>query len=208
MSQRIDRRSALAGAAMLAAGATMAKEADATAVQVRAAGFVDTLVVNGPHPSLGKHADTYGRLIGSWAGSFVDHLADETVETGPMEVHFAWVLDGRAVQDVWIAPALTARRAGPIGGRRDTFGSTVRVFDPAIDAWRVVWLNPPKNIRTDLIGRRVGDDIVQAGWFGDAPIRWIFSRITRESFLWRATVLEADGTTWRLVTEFNLTRTR
>ena len=32
------------------------------------AGFLDALVARGPHPSLGAHADTYGRLIGSWAG--------------------------------------------------------------------------------------------------------------------------------------------
>ena len=33
----------------------------------------DALAALGPHPSLGVHAETYGRLIGSWAGEVHDH---------------------------------------------------------------------------------------------------------------------------------------
>ena len=173
-----------------------------------AAGFSDALLAPGPHPSLGAHAETYGRLIGSWAGGFEDRSADGQVARGRMEVHFAWVLDGRAVQDVWIAPPLAERRAGRDGGSRDTYGSTLRVFDPAIEAWRVTWLNPVRGARNELIGRRVGDDIVQTGWYRDAAIQWTFTRITRESFVWQGFELEADGTTWRLSTRFDLQRTR
>lgn len=169
-------------------------------------GFLDALVAKGPHPGLGSHADTYGRVIGSWAGHYEDWSEDGTLARGRMEVHFAWVLDGRAVQDLWIAPPIAERLAGRPSDRRDTYGTTLRVFDPTIDAWRVVWLNPPGGVRNDLIGRRVGDDIVQTGWYRDRPIKWVFSRMTHDSFLWQAFELGADATTWRLTTEFNLTR--
>jgi hypothetical protein len=170
-------------------------------------GFLDALVAKGPHASLGRHADTYGRLIGSWAGHYEDLAADGTVARGRMEVHFAWVLDGRAVQDLWIAPPIAERLGERRPDGRDTYGSTLRIFDPAIDAWRVVWLNPAAGVRTDLIGRRVGDDIVQTGWHRDRAVKWTFTHMTHESFFWQAFELEADGETWRLTTEFNLKRT-
>ena len=65
-------------------------------------GFAQTLLAPGPHPSLGHHADTFGRLIGSWSGEYHDHQAGQPLETGSMEVHFGWVLQGRAVQDTWM----------------------------------------------------------------------------------------------------------
>lgn len=177
-------------------------------VETPVSGFLDALVAKGPHPSLGRHAETYGRLIGSWAGHYEDRSEDDAVARGRMEVHFAWVLEGRAVQDVWIAPPIAARLEGRKSDGRDTYGSTLRVFDPAIEAWRVVWLNPPTDVRNDLVGRRVGDDIVQTGWFRDRAIKWIFTRMAPDSFIWQAFELEADGATWRPVTQFDLKRTR
>jgi hypothetical protein len=168
--------------------------------------FAETLLAAGPHPSLGKHADTFGRLIGSWAGEYRDESPGEPVETGPMEVHFGWVLQGRAVQDTWIAPP-RALREGSTLLKRNVYGTTIRVFHPELEAWRAVWLNPMGGKRNDLIGRRVGDDIVQFCLDADRPEKWIFSRITARSFLWRAFLLGDDGVTWRVDTEFQFHRT-
>jgi hypothetical protein len=166
----------------------------------------DATVAPGPHPSLGKHAETYGRVIGSWNGEYEDLNDDGSPESGSLEVHFAWVLQGLAVQDVWIAPA-RAQRATHAPAKRDTYGTTLRVFDPAAEVWRVVWLNPARNARVDLIGRRIGDDIIQLGTYKDAPVKWTFTHITPRSFTWQGLVLEADGVTWRRQTEFKLRRT-
>jgi hypothetical protein len=43
-------------------------------------------------------------------------------------------------------------------------------------------------------------------WYRDKAIKWSFTRITRQNFVWRGFELDADGTTWRMVTEFNLQR--
>jgi len=168
-------------------------------------GLVETLHAPGPHPSLGRHADTFGRIIGSWAGEYRDRGPGQPEETGKMEVHFGWVLQGLAVQDTWIAPPRPLRAGSML--KRQTYGTTVRVFHPDIEAWRAVWLNPVAGVRTDLIGRRVDDDIVQFCVGADRPEKWVFSRITARSFLWRALVLEDDGLTWRTDTEFQLHRT-
>ncbi len=162
----------------------------------------DHLAAAGPHTDLGEEADTYGRLIGSWRGRYRDPA---TPEEGPMEVHFAWALDGRAVQDVWIAPSPFAE-AEASGLKRRMYGSTLRVFDPAARIWRVRWFNPATGAQNGLVGRRVGDDIIQTGYWDDRPQRWRFLEITAERFLWQAHALEDDGETWRLYTEFVLNR--
>jgi hypothetical protein len=163
-------------------------------------GFIPALCASSAHPDAGEQADTYGRFIGSWSGTYRDTSVDGTLRTGEMEVHFAWVLQGRAIQDLWIA-----RAPGSENGRR-TYGTTIRVYDPEIGAWRVTWINPPHNTRQELIGRRVGDDVVQMGYFGDRPGKWVFTDVTPDAFTWRGYLLEDDGTTWRLETEFKLRR--
>jgi hypothetical protein len=162
--------------------------------------LLNALFPAGPHPSLGSHAETYGRFIGSWTGEYADRLPGGRAERGAMEVHFGWVLEGRAVQDVWIGPSRAARKGGATA-------STLRVFDPASEAWRVVWLNPAKNVRTDLTGRRIGADVIQLGADANGPIKWVFTNITPQSFVWQGLTLEADGLTWRLDTEFKFRRT-
>lgn len=168
--------------------------------------LLDGLFASGPHPSLGDHADTYGRLMGSWEGEYRDFEPDGQVHSGEIEVHFAWVLQGLAVQDVWIAPARAQRQAVDPPADRDTYGSTLRVFDPAIGGWRLVWLNPRTGVRVDLVGRRVGDDIVNIGVYEDAPIKWMFTEITEQSFVWQGFILQPDGISWFEQTQFRLRR--
>jgi len=60
------------------------------------AGLVEALHADGP---AGPHADElmlFGRFVGSWRLEWSD--ADGATATG--ELHFGWVLGGRAVQDV------------------------------------------------------------------------------------------------------------
>ena len=149
------------------------------------------ILADGPHPSLGAHADTYGRLIGSWTGDIHNHMV-APARTGAIEVHFSWALAGRAVQDVWITPANGASCG------LDWYGTTLRVFDPKSATWRAMWWDPVSQLRIDLEGQRIGDDIVQLGTRGGRPIRWSFSEIRPASFEWRAHILEPDGATWKL----------
>jgi hypothetical protein len=165
----------------------------------------EALLANAPHPSLGEHADTYGRLIGSWIGEARNHTPDGPAQSASIEVHFSWALDGRAVLDAWITPARNDRASGQTA-RMHWFGTTLRVFDPATESWRATWWDPESAVRCDLQGFRQGDDIVQIGRHGDRTIRWTFSRIVRDSLLWQGHVLEHDGATWRLEAEVRLRR--
>src|SRR5262250_3346595 len=123
--------------------------------------FHEALSARGPHSSLGGHAETYGRFIGSWRGEVRNHMVRPQT-TASLEIHFGWVLDGRAVQDVWITPA-RGERAGAADGPMNWYGTTLRVFDPKSESWRVVWTNAIGGRRIELEGWRQGEDIVQIG---------------------------------------------
>ena len=89
------------------------------------------------------------------------------------------------------------------------YGTTLRVWDPSLQAWRITWINPVSGGRDELIGRRSGDDIVQVGTHADGtPIRWSFTEIAPDSFRWIGEALLPDGRTWKLEGEFRARRRR
>ena len=157
-------------------------------------------------PEIPEEMDAYGWLVGSWELELVGYDDEGNVIHTTGEAHVAWVLEGRAVQDVFINPRCSDR--GPDSPKfANWFGTTIRIYDPTIQAWRVNWFNPHDGVRAELIGRRRGSQIVQEGKFPDGtPIRWTFSEITDDSFRWRGERLEADGKTWRLQVEFRANR--
>src|SRR5579859_6560520 len=131
----------------------------------------NALIASGLAAEIPEGSDIYGWLIGSWHLDILRLGANGAETRGTGQAHFGRVLEGRAVQDVWIMPTV--------------YGTTLRVWDPSIAAWRVTWVNPVSGARDELIGRRIGDRIVQIGTHADrTPIRWIFSAITQDSFLW------------------------
>lgn len=169
--------------------------------------FAEALHSAGPIDGLAEKLNLYGRFVGAWTFDASRHLEDGTVLTGSGEVHFGWVLEGRAIQDVWILPA---RDAGPSPslGKWTFYGTTLRVYDPATDAWHIFWSDPRNQYYSRQLGRAEGDTIVQVGADGaGSSVRWSFSRITENSFRWLGERSHDNGATWRLEAEFLARRT-
>ncbi len=169
--------------------------------------FLDALHATGPSPDRGGNMDLYGWLIGSWALDVTRLRDDGSSWRRPGEWHFGWVLEGRAIQDVWIVPPRGPGRHGDAAANGSSFGSTLRVYDPRIDAWHIQWTDPVLQAYLTMVGRKEGDDIVQLGRMPDGQqMRWSFSRITPSSFVWRAELSADGGATWRLTVEFHARR--
>ena len=165
-------------------------------------GFLNSLLSPDRSLAIPPDDDLYGWLIGHWELQLTAYDDNGNITCSTGEAHFAWVLQGLAVQDVFINPRREER--GPESPKfANWYGTTIRIYDPPIRAWRVYWFNPLDGIRAKLIGRRQGQDIVQEGNFPDGTkIRWSFSEITTHSFRWRGERLEKDNKTWRLQVEF------
>jgi hypothetical protein len=171
--------------------------------------FVGLLSAPGRSAEIPESADLYGWLVGSWELEVLHYKAvDLASKNIKAEAHFGWVLEGRAIQDVWIMPRSSNRN--PDSDRTNNmYGTTLRVWDPAIQAWRIRWINPVTGHEECQTGRKTGNEIVQVGARSDGtPTRWRFTEITRDSFHWIGEALEPDGTTWKLEGEFRARRLR
>lgn len=156
--------------------------------------FLEALSADGPAPEYPRELMLYGQFIGEWTVQVTDHDSENGPTTGTGRWCFGWVLQGRAVQDVFIVPP---------GTTRPRYGTTVRVYDPRAGVWHVRWHNPLSQAYNTLIGRQVGTGIVQEGTGEDgAPIRWSFTDITPESFRWLGEISRDGGRTWELQAEF------
>jgi len=152
--------------------------------------------------------DVYGWLVGSWELDVLFYRVDVRDKQLKGEAHFERVLEGRAVQDVWIMPPRSERKPA-LDHTENMYGTTLRVWDAAIQAWRITWMNPVTGQYDRLIGRRQGKDLVQIGTHADGtPIRWVFTEITPDSFHWIGEALNPDGRTWKLEAEFRAKRIR
>jgi hypothetical protein len=166
--------------------------------------LASVLLADAPAPDRAAKLGLYGWLIGSWEADVVAHSPDGASHRGEGEIHFGWALQGRAIQDVWMIPRLKDRRSDapvlPVAG--NWYGTTLRIYDPAMDAWRIYWIDPATNAFYAQIGRRRGPDIVQegmteSGWMS----RWRFTAIAPRSFHWLGEVSGDKGASWRLVVE-------
>jgi hypothetical protein len=190
----------LGGLAMVAAQTGAAPEP----VGPRKSAFAGALVAAGPSRDLGAAASTYDWLIGVWDAELIDFLEDGSRHEQRGEWHFSWTLEGRAVQDVLIAPRRFKRnRSGPRPANR--YGTSIRVYDAKEEVWRITWINPVTGARDELTGRKIGADVIQEGKRSNGqPIRWVFTHITPTSCLWYGEALQADGHTWKREAEFHL----
>jgi hypothetical protein len=178
-----------------------------TAVKKNPDSFADALVSHSRSPEIADRQDIYAPLLGVWNVEARDRTEAGTFQVSHGEWLFARTLEGRAVQDVWIAPARGSR---PLGGTRigNRYGTSVRTFDPNSRSWQVAWFNPVTGAFDVLQARMEGESIVQEGMRRNGQrIRWIFKEITDDSFLWTGEGQLPDGS-WRLEAEFFARRQR
>jgi hypothetical protein len=161
---------------------------------------IEGLGAHEPYPDLKEKLALLGQFVGDWdivEARYPQPDGTEVKRKG--EVHFGWILGGRAVQDVWMTTDEDTHRA--------VHGTTVRFYDPKIDAWHSVWISPVKGIVQTFIARKVKDEIVLEGRTPDGyPEKWIFSQITPDSFRWRSEETHDEGRTWVLTEEMQIKR--
>lgn len=168
-------------------------------------GLADALVAEGPDPEHAAALMLFGQFVGEWDFDWASYGADgERAMVGRGEWIFGWVLEGRAVQDVWIIPPRGHRKKA--GQSEGEYGTTVRFYDPQRDLWLVTWCGPINRARRTFVARRAGQAIVQGGETEEGqPMQWIFSEIAANSFSWQS-VSSNDGETWQLREEMHVRR--
>src|SRR5262245_32102484 len=124
-----------------------------TAKVERRIDFFSVLAAPDRSADVPEPADVYGWLCGSWDLDVLHYRGIDVAGRGLKgEVHAARVLEGRAVQDVWIMPRRQDRVGDP-DRAMNMYGTTLRSWDASIQAWRIAWTNPVRGHREEQVGR-------------------------------------------------------
>lgn len=177
----------------------------ATSEPGAASAMINALQADGAYPEHSDKLTLFGRLVGSWdiVARFFDEQGNVTRESVG-EWHFGWVLEGRAIQDVIITPPREGREPGQQSGE---YGTTIRAYDPRIDAWRVTFVAPVYGATVNLIAREHGEEIWLEGRSPENDLfRWTFSEFRDETVRWQGFVSKDEGLTWTRGEEMILTR--
>jgi hypothetical protein len=162
---------------------------------------IEGLAADGPDPSLETKLALFGQFVGDWdIVEWRNQRDDGSWITGRGELHWRWILEGRGVQDVWATIDEKTGRSVPLG-------TTIRFYDPRIDAWHSVWICPANGVARVFQARPVGDEIVleSKNARGEA-LHWVFSDITKGSFRWREEVLRTPPDGWLMDEEMRIRR--
>lgn len=148
-----------------------------------------------------ENLSLFGQFVGDWVGE-ATFLKDDGSEIpgGKGEVHFRWILEGRAVQDVWMSE-------DPSTKKMVFHGTTLRFYDPESGAWQSTWISPKQNTTLTFVGRESGDEIVLEAVNKRGRLEhWIFYDIKRDSFNWRGESSDDEGKTWHQYTRYSFVR--
>ena len=164
---------------------------------------IEGLYAKGPMPEMREKLMLFGQFVGDWDILEDRYLQpDGTWAVSRGVLHWGWILDGRAVQDVWMS-------IDEKTGKTIAEGTTVRFYDQKIDAWHSVWISPTQRVVKTFVARQVGGEIVLEGRTAEGyPVKWIFSEITADSFRWRSEETRDNGKTWTLKEEMQIRRRR
>jgi hypothetical protein len=163
--------------------------------------MVTALQAVAPHPSLGDQAQVFGRFVGTWDGDYREFAPNGKETRSSGEWIFGWVMDGRAIQDLFMIYPSVERKERYIG-------TTLRCFDRKSQTWSVTFIDPEAAAVETLVGAAAGDDrIVLVNQNPDGKVtRWSFVDIRADSWAFTVEVSRDGGKTWRLREEDHMKR--
>lgn len=155
------------------------------------------------HSSIPEDKDTFGKFIGKWSLDLTITNFDGTKTRHKGEWHFHRILQGRAIQDIWIIPDLTTH----LDNEFHEYGTTIRTFNPKTNQWKAVWVGP---IQNQFFVFDIQDDIdpitLTLNNNSNLMMKWSFFDIAKNSFKWKSEVKIKEQDNWFINYYMELTR--
>lgn len=164
--------------------------------------FSEVLLSNQVSAGIPDDQNLFGQFVGGWDFDWYDRMGRHAGRHVKGEWIFSWILEGSAIQDVFICPSRTERLTNHQADSE--YGTTIRIFNPKSSAWDIFY--GCTNEAVCLEARKEKDEIVLTE-ISSKNMKWIFSEITGVSFHWRHIRTE-DGSKWDVYGELFATRRR
>ncbi|KGN96873.1 hypothetical protein EII14_09035 [Alloprevotella sp. OH1205_COT-284] len=162
--------------------------------------FIIALCSNVRSKRIPEEYDFFGMLIGEWDIIWNDHLEDTEPRRVKGEWIFSRVLDGTAVQDLFIVPSREERLQNKQPDAE--YGTTLRIFNPKTMVWDIFYGCTGEAIR--LTAQKVGNEIILTE-NTTKKMRYVFSDIKAFSFLWRKERMDKNNE-WQIVAKVTAER--
>ncbi|HNQ13418.1 MAG TPA: hypothetical protein PKM16_09455 [Bacteroidia bacterium] len=152
------------------------------------------------HSSIPENKDPFGNFIGAWSLDLTITNPNGSTLKYKGEWHFHRILQGRAIQDIWIIPGLTAQGDNAF----HEYGTTIRTFNPKTNKWKAVWIGPIQNQFFVFDIEDHIDQITLTATNTPIDMKWSFYNISPNSFKWKSEVKAKEN--WFINYFMELTR--
>lgn len=194
MNCRTDRKPVMRQVMPWAASAVLA-----LALAPTTASSTETPLISERNPDAPPGIEQYGQFVGRWTCIPASQQADGEWKEFDARPTWVWhyVLEGRAIQDVWIPDP----EKSPPGA---TMGTNLRVYDAENDRWDMVWTTETLGGFQQFTAKMRNGEIVMRGDIAEGPrpahlARITFHNISDAHFDWKYEAsAPGDGETWQL----------
>jgi len=139
--------------------------------------FFEALIGERQQMNLPEEFNYFGKLIGSWTFDYMDHNTSRILQG---EWHFAWVLEGMAVQGVIILPSREAR--GKTHHPDEEYATTLRIYIPNSNAWDIAYCYTGKIMRMQA---RKQEGMIVLTNIDDGRKKWVLPKLKINIFIGR-----------------------
>jgi hypothetical protein len=161
------------------------------------------LFSNKLHPSIPMEKDVFGQFIGSWNLDLIITHSNGSKSNFNGEWHFSRILQGRAIQDIWVIPNINKE----VEGEFLEYGTTTRTYNPKTGKWKACWMGPIQNQVFIFDIEDTGDTIILSELtITHFEMRWIFFEISENSFQWKSEVKYNGSDKWMINYHMKLNR--
>ncbi len=154
--------------------------------------FIDALIADSKSDFILSKDDIYSKLIGEWDVIWVENEGTNNERKVKGEWLFSRILEGMAIQDMFIVPSRTERKINPQPDGE--YGTTIRIYNPNTNNWDIYYGCTGYAFR--LEGKKEGESIVHTE-ITEGKMKWVISDITENSFKWEKLICDNTGI-WNL----------
>lgn len=155
-------------------------------------GFSEALVSEKRNNMIPLDDDWFGSLVGEWDFDWIYDINGDNYKVQKGEWIFSRVLNGTAIQDLFIVPSRAERKR--LNMPDAEYGTTIRMYNPETREWEAYYTCIGEYTR--LTARKTGDKI-ELTEKNKGRMKWVFSEMTQDSFHWQNIVLNENGQ-WEL----------
>ena len=131
----------------------------------------------------------FNHLLGDWQIQTWRVGQDgKWVEGQAAEWNWYKILDGNAIQDDWIAPALSI----PVQNGQRQYGTNIRIYNPQKKQWEMAWMSSNGKKMDTFIAEEDSDKIVMTGFYLGTNARITFFNMSDASFDWKLELQQQD----------------